>query len=97
MNERNFCERCGKRLGGEGHIHTCTPPAAQPAVPLTDAQIQDTLTKAIKAGELSWLGYQQDENGYFTIPALSQQHYQIARAIEAAHGITAAPEKGGAT
>jgi hypothetical protein len=25
---RNFCERCGKRLGGEGHIHTCTPPAA---------------------------------------------------------------------
>jgi hypothetical protein len=29
--ERNFCERCGKRLGGDGHIHTCTPPAAQPA------------------------------------------------------------------
>jgi hypothetical protein len=23
--ERNFCERCGKRLA-EGHIHTCTPP-----------------------------------------------------------------------
>jgi hypothetical protein len=32
VQERNFCERCGKRLGGEGHIHTCTPPAAQPAV-----------------------------------------------------------------
>jgi hypothetical protein len=31
VQERNFCERCGKRLGGEGHIHTCTPPAAQPA------------------------------------------------------------------
>ena len=30
MNERNFCENCGKRLGGEGHIHTCTPPAPQP-------------------------------------------------------------------
>jgi hypothetical protein len=28
VNERNFCERCGKRLGGKGHIHTCTPPAA---------------------------------------------------------------------
>jgi hypothetical protein len=27
VQERNFCERCGKRLGGEGHIHTCTPPA----------------------------------------------------------------------
>lgn len=24
--ERNFCARCGKRLGGEVHIHTCTPP-----------------------------------------------------------------------
>ena len=32
VQERNFCERCGKRLGGDGHIHTCTPPAAQPAV-----------------------------------------------------------------
>jgi hypothetical protein len=26
--ERNFCERCGKRVGD--YIHTCTPPA-QPA------------------------------------------------------------------
>jgi len=32
VQERNFCERCGKRLGGDGHIHTCTPPAAQPSV-----------------------------------------------------------------
>jgi hypothetical protein len=23
------CDRCGKKLGGEGDIHTCTPPAAQ--------------------------------------------------------------------
>jgi hypothetical protein len=23
------CDRCGKQLGGVGHIHTCTPPAAQ--------------------------------------------------------------------
>jgi len=30
VQERNFCERCGKRVGGEGDIHTCTPPA-QPA------------------------------------------------------------------
>jgi len=28
VQERNFCERCGKRLGD--NIHTCTPPA-QPA------------------------------------------------------------------
>jgi len=26
VQERNFCERCGKRLGSG--IHTCTPPAA---------------------------------------------------------------------
>lgn len=28
MSERNFCERCGKRIAGnEWDIHTCTPPA----------------------------------------------------------------------
>jgi hypothetical protein len=38
VQERNFCERCGKRLGSD--IHTCTPPAAQPATvqePVADA------------------------------------------------------------
>lgn len=26
--ERHFCERCGKRRGGDvNYIHTCTPPA----------------------------------------------------------------------
>jgi hypothetical protein len=24
--EHNFCQRCGKRLGGIDSIHTCTPP-----------------------------------------------------------------------
>ena len=40
VQERNFCERCGKRLG-DGHIHTCTPPAAQRQwVGLTDEEIK---------------------------------------------------------
>jgi hypothetical protein len=26
VRERNFCERCGKRLLKGFHIHTCTPP-----------------------------------------------------------------------
>ncbi len=40
--ERNFCGRCGKRLGDVDSIHTCTPPAAvQPAEPLTDEQIHE--------------------------------------------------------
>jgi len=39
VQERNFCERCGKRVGGEGDIHTCTPPATQrPWVGLTDEE-----------------------------------------------------------
>jgi hypothetical protein len=29
QQERNFCERCGKRLGSVDHIHTCTPPAQE--------------------------------------------------------------------
>ena len=29
------CDRCGKKLGGEGDIHTCTPPQ-RPWVGLTD-------------------------------------------------------------
>ena len=38
VQERNFCERCGKRLGD--YIHTCTPPASQRTwVGLTDEDI----------------------------------------------------------
>lgn len=33
MSERNFCERCGKRISAlEWDIHTCTPPAQQEPV-----------------------------------------------------------------
>jgi hypothetical protein len=32
LNERlAHCDRCGKKMGGEGDIHTCTPPAAPKA------------------------------------------------------------------
>ena len=27
--ERNFCERCGQRLGDDTYIHTCTPPESK--------------------------------------------------------------------
>ena len=36
--ERNFCPRCGKRLGGEDSIHTCTPPQ-RTWVGLTDEEM----------------------------------------------------------
>jgi len=41
VQERNFCERCGKRLGDL--IHTCTPPAAldlQAELDATNRQVE---------------------------------------------------------
>jgi hypothetical protein len=55
-------------------LYRATPPASQPAVPLTDEQILE-----IKA-QFVW--------------TLDFQFTEFARAIEAAHGITDAPEKG---
>ena len=55
--------------------------------PLTDEHIKDVLTKAVQAGQVTWLGYEKDKDGRYTIPSLSANIYQIARAIEAAHGI----------
>ena len=84
MNERNFCERCGKRLGGEGHIHTCTPPAAQPSVPMTDEQIDakfDAFASKFEHESNEWLDMGAD--AYFRA------------GFRAAHGITVTPEKGG--
>ena len=52
----------------------------QPA-PLTDAEIQTAITVAVKAGKLSWLGFDMDSEGKFTIPVLSPYHYQLARVI----------------
>ena len=55
--------------------------------PLTDEQIQEVMTKAVQAKEVSWVGYKENEFGRYTIPVLSPYHFQIVRAIEAAHGI----------
>jgi hypothetical protein len=55
VQERNFCERCGKRLGSG--IHTCTPPAAQRQwVGLTD---EEHTQIAIDSGCMSadWVFY----------------------------------------
>lgn len=59
-------------------------PPAQPAQRLTDAQIKQAVTAAVKSGDCPWMGYEKDENGHYTLPSLSSMHYGIARAIEAA-------------
>lgn len=63
--------------------------SAAPAVrePLTDEQIEQAVTVAVKSGACPWMGYKKDENGEYTLPVLSGVHYGIARAIEQAHGI----------
>ena len=92
VQERNFCERCGKRLGNEWLIHTCTPPAApvqkltqmngkQPPAPWNTpaAQRHDTPAKAVE-----WVGltdeeiYEMADDGVFL-----GNVKEIARAIEA--------------
>jgi hypothetical protein len=56
--ERNFCPRCGKRLGkNDWDIHTCTPPAEQAQKqPDLDAICQDlqekTYAQAMRIAEL---------------------------------------------
>lgn len=61
---------------------------------LSDAQIKDIATAAVRAGKVSWLGYEKDEDGKYTIPALSPYHYQFARAILAASQQPAAAPNG---
>ena len=72
----------------DGHYQLYTSPQAQPAQPLSDEQIQEAVTQAAKDGNLSWLGFKKDGMGMYTVPDLSPAHYQLARAIEQAHGIT---------
>lgn len=48
---------------------------------LTDEEIRAIATDAYRAGELSWLGFDLDEQGKYTIPSLSVCHYQLVRAV----------------
>jgi|GEM_PF-2264847 len=88
MSEDEYIVYTSKQVDGyfqHDHIPLYTHP--QPRNPLTDEQIQDVVTDAVRANTLSWLGYKKDDADEYTIPVLSQSDYQFARAIEAAHGI----------
>lgn len=55
--------------------------SAAPAVPMTDEQIKQAVTAAVKSGACPWMGYEKDEDGRYTLPVLSSMHYGIARAV----------------
>jgi len=67
--------------------HFITALFTRPAVPLTDEQIRQVVKKAVLENKLSWIGFNKDEQGRYTVPALSPSHYQLARAIETEHKI----------
>lgn len=70
-----------RRVRGFMPLYTSPPPAEVPL--LTDEEIRAAITDAVKQGGLSWLGFERDANGFYTLPALSTSHYQLSRAVEA--------------
>jgi len=93
VQERNFCERCGKRLGSG--IHTCTPPAAQQEyergfIDGMQRQAQSSVDKAVNAmSKRQWVGLTDEEiDGMVEVTDLSGAYYYddlhaVARATEA--------------
>jgi hypothetical protein len=74
LNERlAHCDRCGKKMGGEGDIHTCTPPAApvQEPVAWMHTMIADVVIGHCPA-DLNHL--ERWKPLYTTPPAAQRQH-----------------------
>jgi len=51
---------------------------------LSKKEMQDAVNAAVRNGDLSWVGFSIDLNGFYTIPVLSDCHFQLAQAIQAA-------------
>lgn len=65
-------------------VQRIAAPVAAPAPSeLTNEQIKQIVSAGIHAGKLSWVGYEADADGKFTIPMLSRVHYQLARLVAA--------------
>lgn len=65
-----------------------SPPTREP---LSKEEIDTVAYKAIRNGQLSWVGFKKDEWGVYCLPVLSDCHYQLIRVSEAAHGIGVKP------
>jgi hypothetical protein len=50
---------------------------------LTHEQIEAAITAGVRSGTISWAGFRKDGAGRYMLPVISEQHQQIARAIEA--------------
>lgn len=63
---------------------------AATAVALTDEQITTIARDAIRAGTLNWAGYNKDDNGLYTVPAISPMEFALCRAVLASHAVAGA-------
>ena len=63
-------------------------PAQAAQAEVTDEQIKEAATKAVKERNLSWVWFEKDDQDKYTIPILSESHYQLVRA-----GLTLRPER----
>jgi hypothetical protein len=63
--------------------------ALQPAAP-SDEQITGIARKAFAAGEMSWAGFSQDDNGKYMIPVISPMEFSLCRAVVRALAATTA-------
>lgn len=65
-------------------VRDSAPAAAEQVDALSDEQITQIITAAVKDGRLSWAGFEKDDQGHFTIPSVAPYHFQLAHAIIAA-------------
>ena len=92
--ERNYCPRCGKRLGkSDWDVHTCTPPQENPApcARHCEANAFQIVIKNLKAqlAQRKPLSDEEIDAIYTGVRAVHHEidSYVFARAIEAAHNI----------
>lgn len=81
----NGSGQCGYLSRVTSIADTATPPSLpidfKQASELTDEQITEIARVAHAEGRLSWLGFQKDADGRYTVPVLSQSDYQLVRAV----------------
>ena len=69
-------------------MNTTAQPAQATQAEVTDKQIKEAATKAVKERNLSWVWFEKDDQDKYTIPILSESHYQLVRA-----GLALRPER----